>query len=363
MVRVGNSDSPSDHDLASLQWARAIAAMAVVVYHCGQVIEIRTGLMVTHITDFGAAGVDVFFVVSGLIMTLTTRRSNPFLVGDFLVRRAIRLVPIYWFYTLLKSVALLAVPGAALFSHFSVTHLLSSLFFIPFAVDGRGIFPVILVGWTLNCEVLFYLLFAASKALLPSRAMLLLSLVLVALAASHFIVGTGSAMLTFWTNPILLEFALGVGAAELYLVEVRLSAPASALLVLLGTGALVAIPEMPIWRPLLWSVPAVALVFGMLSAERFVPSRRVRAMVSIDNRSYSLYLTHTLAIAVLAALALRLPGPNAIGAAWALLPMMGAAVVIGWLAYILLERPVFRRLQAAWRGWRTDILADLVPIT
>ena len=43
--------------------------------------------------------------------------------------------------------------------------------------------------------------------------------------------------------------------------------------------------------------------------------------------------------------------------------MMGAAVVIGWLAYILLERPVFRRLQAAWRGWRTDILADLVPIT
>ena len=289
--RVGNSDSPSDHDLASLQWARAIAAMAVVVYHCGQVIEIRTGLMVTHITDFGAAGVDVFFVVSGLIMTLTTRRSNPFLVGDFLVRRAIRLVPIYWFYTLLKSVALLAVPGAALFSHFSVTHLLSSLFFIPFAVDGRGIFPVILVGWTLNCEVLFYLLFAASKALLPSRAMLLLSLVLVALAASHFIVGTGSAMLTFWTNPILLEFALGVGAAELYLVEVRLSAPASALLVLLGTGALVAIPEMPIWRPLLWSVPAVALVFGMLSAERFVPSRRVRAMVSIDNR-FLLPLSH-----------------------------------------------------------------------
>jgi peptidoglycan/LPS O-acetylase OafA/YrhL len=101
----------------------------------------------------------------------------------------------------------------------------------------------------------------------------------------------------------------------------------------------------------------------MLSAERFVPFRRVWAMVAIGNSSYSLYLTHTLAIPVLAALALRLPGLNAIGAAWALLPMMGAAVVIGWLAYILFERPVSRRLQAAWRGWRTDIRADLVPIT
>jgi exopolysaccharide production protein ExoZ len=346
VARLRDLVSPSDQGLASLQWTRAIAATGVVVYHCGQAIEVRTGLALTPFTNFGSAGVDVFFVISGLIMTMTTRRQVPFSAADFLVRRVIRIVPIYWFYTLLKSAVLLSEPGASLYSQFSVTQLLASLFFIPVA-EARGIYPILVVGWTLNCEMLFYVLFAASKALLPSRSMLLLTVILTVLAASHFIVGSGRAALTFWTDPIILEFALGIGAAELYLAGVCPSATVTALLVLVGAGALVLLPEVPMWRSLFWGVPALLFVFGILSADRFVPFRQIRALILIGDSSYSLYLTHTLAIPLFAALFLRMPGLY--GTAWPLLPMVGGSITVGWLSYIFLELPMTRGAQAAWR--------------
>jgi exopolysaccharide production protein ExoZ len=359
MASLRNLVSPSDQGFASLQWARAIAAMAVVIYHCGQAIEVRTGLPLTPYTNFGSAGVDIFFVISGLIMTMTTRGQVPFSAGDFLMRRVIRIVPIYWFYTLLKSAVLLTEPGASLFSEFSVSQLLASLFFIPVA-EARGIYPILVVGWTLNCEILFYVLFAASKAVLPSRSMLLLSVVLTGLAGSHFMIDTGPAALTFWTDPIILEFALGIGAAELYLAGVRPSAPVTALFVLVGAGALAVLPELPMWRVLLWGVPAFLFVFVILSADRFVPFRQIRAVIAIGDSSYSLYLTHTLVIPVLAALFLRLPGLR--GTAWPLLPMVGGSVIIGWLSYIFLELPMTRGMQAAWRRERSHTESGLVSV-
>src|SRR5208282_3837651 len=111
-------------------------------------------------------------------------------------------------------------------------------------------------------------------------------------------------------------------------------------------------PEAQTWRPLLWGVPAFLLVFGMLSAERLVPFRRIHALIAIGDSSYSLYLTHTLAIPVLVALLLRLSGPRAIETAWALLPMAVGCVVIGWISYVFRELPVTRGLQAARRRWR-----------
>lgn len=349
LAHLRNPVSPSDQGLASLQWARAIAATGVVIYHCGQAIEVRTGLALTPFTNFGSAGVDVFFVISGMIMTMTSRRQVPFSAADFLMRRVIRIVPIYWFYTLLKSAVLLSEPGASLFSQFSVTQLLASLFFIPVA-EARGIYPILVVGWTLNCEMLFYVLFAASKVLLPSRSMLLLTVILAGLAASHFIVSSRHAALTFWTDPIILEFAFGIGAAELYLAGVRPSATVTALFVLVGAGALAVLPEVPMWRLLLWGVPALLFVFGILSADRFVPFRQVRAIILIGDSSYSLYLTHTLAIPAFAALLLHMPGLY--GTVWPLLPMVGGSIAIGWLSYIFLELPATRGAQAAWRRRR-----------
>ncbi|MGN5480394.1 acyltransferase family protein [Cupriavidus basilensis] len=60
--------------LSSVQWLRAIAAMAVVAYHSAATIQIhgwKPGV-VSHAAAWGWAGVDIFFFISGFVMVMTT---------------------------------------------------------------------------------------------------------------------------------------------------------------------------------------------------------------------------------------------------------------------------------------------------
>src|SRR5689334_9557040 len=88
----------------NIQVLRAVAALMVVVYHCG--VEVETiagsaGLQPSSITGALARGVPLFFVISGFIMVVTTagRFEAPGASIDFLRRRVVRIVPLYWIVT------------------------------------------------------------------------------------------------------------------------------------------------------------------------------------------------------------------------------------------------------------------------
>ncbi len=108
--------------LYAIQYLRAVAALGVVVFHAAE----RTG---THFA-IGAAGVDIFFVISGFIMWVLagTRTTTP---AAFLRERIERIVPLYWIVTGVM------IQGAlfGLFPNLQLTpgYVLSSLFFIPAA--------------------------------------------------------------------------------------------------------------------------------------------------------------------------------------------------------------------------------------
>ncbi len=85
--------------VASIQILRAVAALAVVALHVGHEGATRLGPR-NPLPDFsvGAAGVDLFFVISGFIMvyasdTLFARAGAP---ATFFTRRLARIVPLYW---------------------------------------------------------------------------------------------------------------------------------------------------------------------------------------------------------------------------------------------------------------------------
>lgn len=72
-------------ELASIQFLRGVAATMVVFHHAlGQFAGIHNLLP----TEEGAMGVDLFFVISGFVMTYTTARAG-YNAGDFLKRRSI----------------------------------------------------------------------------------------------------------------------------------------------------------------------------------------------------------------------------------------------------------------------------------
>ena len=99
--------------LHSIQALRGIAALLVVVLHSYVYLEARNIIpKVPTLVDSGRAGVDIFFVISGFIMVLISGNSfgKPGAPQRFLIRRIIRIVPIYWFYTLLMAILLFTLP-------------------------------------------------------------------------------------------------------------------------------------------------------------------------------------------------------------------------------------------------------------
>ena len=128
---------------------------------------------------------DIFFVISGLVIYLSTR-DKPIAPGQFLLNRVLRIVPAYWFYTLLMALLLLVASRWMPHQVFDGQHLLLSLLFIPAEnPGGYGLYPTLNVGWTLNFEMFFYLLFGLAflvrrrhHLLLVSAALLIVSEVL-----------------------------------------------------------------------------------------------------------------------------------------------------------------------------------------
>ncbi len=326
---VNASRAPGE--VRSIQYLRGLAAFGVLIYHAAERAGWHFGV--------GAAGVDVFFVISGFIMWVVTCRRPP-TPGQFLVKRAQRIVPLYWGVTLLVAAVALLVPAAFPAMQVTGQALVQSLLFIPYQDPQGLIAPLIVPGWTLNYEMFFYALFAAGL-LAPDR--LRPWLVSGALAALVAIGPFGDAANPLWatyTNPILLEFGAGLWLGWLWSHDRLPGRSVGWALTALGLLGFVAVTlagiDVAPARVLFWGLPALLLVTGAVSIERNGPVPNLAPLRALGDASYSLYLIHGLAIsATVRALALvGLEAPALIFTA-----SIVAGVVAGLIAYRLVEQP------------------------
>ncbi len=323
-------------DLASIQYLRAAAAIAVLVFHAADRTGVRFGA--------GAAGVDVFFVISGFIMWVIGAR-NAATPWDFLRRRAQRIAPLYWLVTLGLAAAFLVAPG--LFRNLQPTpsHVALSLAFVPHTNPGGNVAPLVEPGWTLNFEVFFYVVFAACLAAPRALRLGVLSSALIGLTLFGAVLAPTGPIAQTYTSPLLLEFLAGVWIGWAWC---RGLCPGPRLaFALLAAGAcalagleLLAIDVAPA-RALLWGAPAVAIVWGGLGLERAGKVPNWRAARLLGDASYSIYLVHGLAIA----LALRLASGFGLSGAATLLGLVAAGLAAGLVCYGLVERPISRLLH------------------
>lgn len=303
--------------LRSIQVLRAVAACAVVVLHAVPDVHAPVGG-----AGYGAAGVDLFFVISGFIMANVAQGRT---AGEFMRDRLWRIYPLWWVAVLPW---LFMVPRGGLF-------IASSLSLWP--IYGGGYYvPVLKVGWTLSFELLFYLGITLAIATRAWAPLLLYALCLVGALT------TSSALLHFAGSPMALEFLMGVLVANL--------PRRRALGVLIPVGiALIALSSPiigdvesslgPQWAPtraIEWGCPAALIVWGALSLERVFEHRLFDAPVAIGDASYSVYLFHPLvAYGLDFGWVLRLP----------------LAVAVGWAMHVLVERRILaarKRLPALW---------------
>jgi exopolysaccharide production protein ExoZ len=192
--------------LTGLQLMRALACLAVVVYHAAEMWRTRLSPGGTVVWPLGAAGVDVFFVISGFVMVLSaSRRAN---WRAFLRARLRRIVPLYWLCSLAKMGGLFAAGDTA---RLGLSYCLRSLLFLP-VHDAAGLLkPVLPVGWTLSFEMLFYGLCAVALGAGMAPAVFVPPVLLALSLVPH-----GGSALGELASPIVLEFVYGMALAVLW---------------------------------------------------------------------------------------------------------------------------------------------------
>jgi len=142
--------------------------------------------------------------------------------AEFMRRRLVRVVPLYWLFTSLMLLALWLFPAQVRHAEASPLSVLASYLFFPTQRSDGLVRPILGLGWTLEYELFFYGCFAVAL-LYPKRAALTgfatLFLLLVTLGA---IFPHAPTAMVFWSRPVILEFLAGVVIAHVYLAGVRI---------------------------------------------------------------------------------------------------------------------------------------------
>lgn len=286
-------------EFVSIQYLRGLAAMLVVVFHLGMPLD-RMGYG-GHWPAGLAAGVDMFFVISGFVMWMTTR-SREITPLAFWRKRIARIVPLYWLVTTVMVMVLLIAPWAVQTSRLQVGHVIASYLFVPALNPGKPeMQPLVFPGWTLNYEAFFYAIFGGfllARPMIRLGGTVAVLLALVALGA--LFEPPRLSIAGFYTDSIVLEFAFGLVLGEwVYRRDGRTLLPRFAgwLLLMLGLAGLL-LPWAPAEVPWIghFGIPAAMIVLGGLAIEADGGVREVPLFHRIGDASYSIYLTQLMSM-------------------------------------------------------------------
>jgi exopolysaccharide production protein ExoZ len=353
MNATGVLSSTVNTRFVGIQGLRFIAALMVVLTHATLMIGERIfGIGDTMVWREGSAGVDIFFVISGFVMAISSRS----LIGradgahEFMVRRLLRIVPLYWIATTLKLFTLVAVPALALHSALEPGHVLSSYLFIPWHNVEGEVKPLVSVGWTLTFEMFFYLLFAVGLLMRIDPLRFVLPALLLLAVLGNFRSPDDPAVFVYF-DAILLEFGLGLIAARIILRGFHVPAPVGLIAVALGFAALFLPPELyGDTRALGWGVPSFVIVLFTAAMEPALARVLGPKVEFLGDSSYALYLFHTFYVPLTGVALVKL----GLGLPWlALTVAVIGSIAIGAVVHATVERPIGRWL-GQWRQRHRD---------
>jgi peptidoglycan/LPS O-acetylase OafA/YrhL len=344
--------------LAAIQVLRVLAAMAVATLHAqhdAAALSARFGGTFKPLETIPwAAGVDVFFVISGFVMVHASAKlfAEPGASTAFLSRRIARVVPIYWAATTLYLLIAAVAPMLLNSELLSAWPIVASYLFIPFDRPDGLAQPVYSLGWTLNYEMAFYALFAVFIVLPRRIAVLGLAAMLSLLAVLGSVIHLPQPF-RFWTDPIILEFALGLALGLARAEGIRVSLPwrgvLAALAVVLLAQDLTGSGTLPRWIG--WGIPAALLVAAVsLGHERRPQHAMWRFGVMLGDASYALYLVHPFVIRATREMVAQLGLFGMIGGWLYVVTVLVITTGVSVLIYRGFERPVTAWLRQLLEG-------------
>lgn len=337
---------------------RGFAALAVVLFHFRPHVNGNLGIPILGpVIEHGDLGVDLFFVLSGLVMHTVygaARRADGFTYRSFMVRRLARVYPVH-FVTTVGAIAMFVIGGLAGLSPFDGSTLAWAVPVHLLLLHGLGPIQNAMAlnfpSWSISAEMFAYLCFPAFALLYRGsqwRAVTLLSLTVIAL-----LIAAGTDWIQIGAFRVSAEFLVGMGVGRL--LHGRTSPISGAALLVAGTALYAACLA---WDPFSgWVIIGFAMILaGCFLAEPLLGrGRLVGALTYVGRISFSIYMIHALVMS-----------PGFIGAEKLLgvapdeSPMLLVVTVTGAaMLYHLIEEPCRARIVKAFD--RLKPRSELVP--
>jgi peptidoglycan/LPS O-acetylase OafA/YrhL len=370
---------------------RCLAIAMVVIYHLDDTLRARaapalrgtwTGSWASHLAQQGHYGVQVFFVLSGFILSLpfalhALGGAPPVRLRAYLLRRVTRLEPPYIASLLVRAALLLAVGRLSLAA--MLGHLTASMLYVHNVVFGEPS-TISVVAWSLEIEVQFYLLAPALCAVFfirsarVRRALLLECMAAVGVAASLWMRWESRAGLTLLFS--LQFFLAGLLLTDIYVVDWIQTPRPHALADLVGVAALGGILVVA-WSdtlPGLLLPPLILLLYGSVFRGRLLRGlSRWPPVVVVGGMCYTIYLWHYGILGVVQHFTQAATVPSSYAATLAIqLALTGALVLaVSIVLFLAIERPCMRRdwpqrlaqwVRSAWRR-RVTVPAPSAALT
>lgn len=322
---------------------RAFAAIAVIVYHAGGAVgsDKYQGLKSVSDLTFGLeSGVDLFFVISGFVISLPYFLGRNTRISLYLENRLLRIYPISVLTACIFIASAWLINGRAP----SLDLLLSSIFLLPNGTD-----PIPIVLWTLKQELLFYALFSVVFI----RPVIGLALVAFWGFISPFLPHDTTFMNWFF-SPHNVQFPLGILAGYLFVnhplskSRARWLAAVSMGVFILASYAHKSYGLVPGMACVLLGLSGACAVFGAACAKMKIP----HSIMFLGTASYSIYLIHYFFIS-LGNKALMTVAPDLSGAS-ALFVLSAFSTTGGCLYFIVFEKRLeaFRHRYLQWKSSR-----------
>lgn len=339
----------------SIHYLRGIAALLVVAFH------LRSNLNNVYAQKdlgellfvSGSSGVDLFFIISGFIIALSTKNSSG--SGDFALKRVFRIYPVlivslvlFWIVSLNPDFVLFIKSAIPLHRDYN----LDAPFF--------G-YNVLLPAWTLTYEIFFYFVFLISMSITHKYRNYLCSLILIASVCVLQLLYNGSIGLSgkdvaqissdglpisfvrLMSSPMLIEFVFGMMLYEFRDILKRVPCVNMALFVCIAFYICCFFSTYRyFYGPLNFGLWALVLVFGLLSYESQHELKDNRILNFLGDISYSLYMTHVIVIHFFRNYWPDAPiygmGPGVVRVIF----VIAISIVLSWIVYNLVEKPFIK---------------------
>ncbi len=307
----------------------------MVLYHLSALTEAIREICYFEI---GKMGVDIFFIISGYVMTLICERNEP--TDLFLKKRVIRIMPLYILVSCLVIVANYRVQFIS--GDYEVwSSLFKSLFLIPHysIANELKIFPIFIPGWTITYEMWFYILIAVVGVFCKSsRKIMLVPALLVSLYLLSQLLPK-SAVGQFLGNSVYLTFAIGI---FFRLFETRRMPLWAATISVIGLFIVAFLIEGLEARLIIFGIPAL-LIFLIVFR---LPIFSINGLAYVGKISFSLYLTHVFVINIVERIARPIYPDLSFGMELMLVFAFVLSILVAACSYSLFENKLDRFLRS-----------------